>query len=117
MTPQELALTVADCGFVLQLDNKGNPSLSQVHKDAVLPPELLEQLKANRYAIRNWILSMTDPVECSVCKRDLTDPEDRERVKDAAFCDRGGAKEQHHRKTGGIVFPMAQRCPYKPRET
>lgn len=48
---------------------------------------------------------------CRVCGRDVTDPEDRARLADPAFCDRGGARAvtdgNGNRHEGG------ERCPYK----
>jgi hypothetical protein len=115
VTPEELVLLVVDCGYVVELDRSHQPTLSPTRDGAKLPPELLEQLKANRYAIRAWILAQTDPQACELCGRDVTDPEDRERCSDAAICDMGGAHEKKHWKTNEITSPMVRRCPYKKR--
>lgn len=51
--------------------------------------------------------------ECRVCGRDVSDPEDRERLADPAFCDRGGARA--YQDCDGVLHPESERCPFKPR--
>lgn len=52
-------------------------------------------------------------VTCRVCGIDASDPEDRERLADAAFCDRGGGKARLD--MDGTRHPEEPRCPFKPR--
>jgi hypothetical protein len=52
------------------------------------------------------------PAACALCGRDVSDPEDRARLVDPAFCDRGGAAAQW--KRGVRVREAVPRCPHKP---
>ena len=52
-----------------------------------------------------------EPELCRVCNRDVSDPEDRERLRDPLYCDRGGSREV--RDGSGTLRPATQRCPFK----
>jgi hypothetical protein len=52
------------------------------------------------------------PVACRLCGADVSDPQTRERMKDPAFCDRGGARAVRD-KGGNVVREPVERCPYK----
>lgn len=54
-----------------------------------------------------------DPDTCRECGRDVSDPEDRARLADPLYCERGGSKEVTD--GNGVHHPKTNRCPYKER--
>lgn len=116
---EHLLARVAACGYRVELVN-GSPQLSATRAECVMPPRLLAALKAHRAAVIDHLTRNHSPAaqeNCRVCGRDVSDPEDRERVANSpAFCDRGGAPgvtDGH-----GVYHEPQERCPFKPtRET
>lgn len=53
-----------------------------------------------------------EPQTCRVCGRDVSDPEDRERLDDPLFCSAGGGREVRDRQ-GAVLYPAGERCPFK----
>jgi len=98
---------VADAGFQVVVRD-GNPALVPVIRGATMPPELMAELKANRAAV----IAALSKVVCPVCDRDVSDPEYRERMVDALFCENGGGKGATDSE--GVYHPAVPRCPYKP---
>jgi hypothetical protein len=55
-----------------------------------------------------------EPERCPECGRDVSDQEDRVRLRGAnPFCDRGGARAVTDRVAGKIIRLAIPRCPYK----
>lgn len=56
MKPAALVARVADCGFRIEVDAKGNPTLRRDGGRSV-PPDLLEELKEHRLAVVRHLLT------------------------------------------------------------
>lgn len=78
MRPVDLLARVAEHGFRLDVTPDG-PVLVRTDPDATLPADLLTALKEHKAAVLKF-------VTCSQCGRAITCHEDRERVRDPAFC-------------------------------
>lgn len=72
---------VRECGFVINLTLTG-PELVRIRESACMDQDLLKQVRQQRELIIDYLRA------CGVCGRDTGDAEDRERLKDCAFCDR-----------------------------
>lgn len=107
MTAPELIEEVGALGYRIDLTADGRPQLVKVWAKGCLPPELLDALKANRDAVIG-LLS-----QCEVCGRCVVSDEDRERMRDPAFCTEGGARTVKD-KTGKVIQLAVPRCPFKP---
>jgi hypothetical protein len=106
MSVAKLLQMVADAGFVVDCTGE-NSRLVKTREDARITTRLVEALKRHRDEVIEYLTC------CVVCGRNVSDPEDRERMIDAAHCDRGGGKA--YRDQNGIEHPESQRCPHKPR--
>lgn len=108
MNVPDLLQRVAACGYSVGLTPEGEPRLLKARSECIMPPALLADLKRNRLAVVAFLS------ECEVCGRDASDPEDRARLADPAFCDRGDTR---HAVTdgNGRHHPEEPRCPFKPR--
>jgi hypothetical protein len=102
-----LIARLAACGFAVELKN-GGPFLVPTRREAFAPSALMADLRANRDAVLESLST------CRVCGRDVSDPEDRERMADPAHCDRGGATAATDGL--GVYHEGCERCPYKPRD-
>ena len=108
MSIPDLLQRVLACGYSVSITPDG-PRLRPERGECSMPLPLLADLKANREAVVEYLNS------CHVCGRDVSDPEDRERLADPAFCDRGGSRAAVS-KRGEVRHPETQRCPFKPRQ-
>jgi hypothetical protein len=106
MNPAHLLTRAAECGYRVEVDETG-PHLVRVVEGAVLPSGLYADLKRHRESV---VAHLT---VCAVCRRDVSDRENRDRLVDPAFCDRAGSREVVTR-SGTVVHPETPRCPYKP---
>src|SRR5687767_3865691 len=95
----EVLAELAALGCVVTVTN-GAPSVTPPKNkaDAARFADLMPLLKLHRTEL---VAAFAEPVVCEVCGRDVTDPEDRERLADPLFCDRGGAAACRDRK--GVV--------------
>lgn len=96
---------VEEAGFTVNVTESG-PQLVKTRGDARITARLVEALKQNRGEVVLWL------TRCVVCGKDCGNAEDRERMKDAAFCERGGAREVRT-KTGNVEHEEEPRCPFK----
>lgn len=112
----EIVADIMAAGWQIKLGALNAPKLVPVADGATLDPALLAELKACRGNVVWWLRKqMADELECELCGRDLSDPEDRERMKDPAFCERGGAPEVKNRQRE-VVSAAVPRCPFKGNE-
>lgn len=105
MTAADLVQRVAACGYEIVVTPAG-PVLKEARSECVMPPGLLADLKANRDAVVAFLTT------CGLCGRSVGDAEDRERLKDPAHCEQGGANARRDRK-GFVVLAAVARCPWK----
>ena len=100
----QLLQRVTACGFAVEITDAG-PQLVPIRSEHVMPKPLLKALRDNRDAVVKFLS------ECAVCGKDTRNAEDRERLADPLYCDRGGSREV--RDGSGTTHPATQRCPFK----
>lgn len=109
----EILTDLAAANWQIRLGSLGTPKLVPTVEGATLGPALLAELKACRDNVMWWLRKqMFNGDACSLCGREFDDPEDRDRMADPAYCDRGGAPAQRRRLSGELV-PEVPRCPIK----
>ncbi|MCE9566550.1 MAG: hypothetical protein K8U57_31385 [Planctomycetes bacterium] len=91
MNAPDIIQRVRACGYDVQLTLFG-PVLIAGRSERIMPPRLLEDVKANRDSLVEFLTEM-----CGECGRNASDPEDRARLADPLYCDHGRSQ-----------------CPYKP---
>lgn len=104
MTAAELLRRLETAGYAVD-PAAGVARLVPLRPDAVIHPDLLAGLRERRAEILAYLAA------CAVCARDVSDPEDRARLVDPLFCDRGGSMAVTDGL--GVSHPATYRCPYK----
>jgi hypothetical protein len=106
VTPAAIVLAVSEAGYRFDLAGD-RPQLVPEVKGACLPDDVRAALFAARADVVRYL---TEVEECSVCGREC-EPDDKPRLMDPAFCDRGGARGC--RDAMGVWHQWEARCPFK----
>lgn len=97
---------VESCGYTVRVTADGAAVLVPTRGECVMPAPLLKALKDHKAAVVAYL------TECVVCKRDVRDPEDRERLREVnPFCDRGYAREATD--ADGVRRAASTPCPFR----
>lgn len=96
---------VAAYGYAVVVTESG-PALKPGDDPAAIPGPLMKALRDNREAIVTYLTA------CRECGRDMSCPEDRERLKGPnPFCDRGTA--QAVTDGNGVAHAASPGCPFR----